>query len=106
MLCRYREQVNSGVRKKLLKFGVLGLGLLQDGDVGVGVFPEGKEILICGTGFDRVAVQWCKRDRVGDGHPSRRRPASRRCGSGKPFAQSVGSLEPLAGNVMPQSPTG
>ena len=31
-----------------LQFRVLGLGLLQDGDVGVGVFPEGKEILICG----------------------------------------------------------
>jgi hypothetical protein len=34
MLCRYRERVNSGVRKKLLKFGVLGFGLLQDRDVG------------------------------------------------------------------------
>ena len=26
--------------------GVLGLGLLEDGDVGIGVFPEGEEILI------------------------------------------------------------
>jgi hypothetical protein len=25
--------------------------LLQDGDVGVGVFPEGEEILISGAGF-------------------------------------------------------
>ena len=26
---------------RLLQFGVLGFGLLQDGDVGVGVLPEG-----------------------------------------------------------------
>jgi hypothetical protein len=29
-----------------LQLRVLGLGLLQDGDVGVGVFPEIREILI------------------------------------------------------------
>ena len=28
-----------------MQFGVFGLGLLQDGDVGVGVFPEGEEVL-------------------------------------------------------------
>src|SRR5437016_2222198 len=32
-----------------LQLRVLPLGLLQDGDVGVGVFPEGKEILISGA---------------------------------------------------------
>ena len=31
--------------------GVLGFGLLVDGDVGIGVFPEGEEILIRGAGF-------------------------------------------------------
>ena len=30
----------------LLQLCVLGLGFLQDGDVGVGVFPEGEEVLI------------------------------------------------------------
>src|SRR5690349_12830526 len=30
----------------LLQSGVLRLGLLQDGNVGVGVFPEGEEVLI------------------------------------------------------------
>jgi len=32
--------------RKLLQLRVLRLGLLQDGDVGVGVFPEREEILI------------------------------------------------------------
>ena len=32
----------------LLQLRVLRLGLLQDGDVGVGVFPEGEEIFIGG----------------------------------------------------------
>ncbi len=30
-------------RKALLQLCVLGFGFLQDGDVGVGVFPEGHE---------------------------------------------------------------
>jgi hypothetical protein len=33
---------------ELLQLRVLRLGLFQDGDVGVGVFPEGEEILIGG----------------------------------------------------------
>src|ERR1039457_2250071 len=32
---------------QLLQLRVLRFGFLQDGDVGVGVFPEGKEILVC-----------------------------------------------------------
>ena len=39
----------------LLQLRVLRLGLLQDGDVGIGVFPEGKEILIGGAAFGCVA---------------------------------------------------
>jgi hypothetical protein len=31
-----------------LELGVLGLGLFQDGDVGVGVFPEGEEVFVGG----------------------------------------------------------
>jgi len=30
----------------LLQLRVLGLGFLQDGNVGVGVFPEGEEIFV------------------------------------------------------------
>jgi hypothetical protein len=40
--------------EQLLQLRVLRLGLLQDGDVGVGVFPERKEILIGGAGFGDV----------------------------------------------------
>jgi hypothetical protein len=41
----------------LLQLRVLRFGLLQDGDVGVGVFPEGEEILIGGAGFEVIALQ-------------------------------------------------
>src|SRR5215469_653172 len=41
---------------RLLQLGVFRLGLLQDGDVGVGVFPQGEEILVGGAGFDGVAL--------------------------------------------------
>jgi hypothetical protein len=41
----------------LFQLCVLRLSLLQDGDIGVGVFPEREEILIGGAGFGRVALQ-------------------------------------------------
>ena len=44
-------QARPNERKPLLQLRVLRLGLLQDGDVGVGVFPEGEEILVGGTRF-------------------------------------------------------
>ena len=40
-----------------MQFRVLGLGLLQDGDVGLGVFPEGEEILVGRLSFGRVALR-------------------------------------------------
>src|ERR1700757_1327257 len=33
-------------KRSLLQLCVLGFGLLQDGDVGVGVFPEGEEVFV------------------------------------------------------------
>ena len=39
-----------------MQLGVLGFGFFQDGDVGVGVFPQHEEILIGGTGFGGVAL--------------------------------------------------
>ncbi len=42
---------------ELLQLRVLRLSFFQDGDVGVGVFPEREEILISGPGFDSVALQ-------------------------------------------------
>jgi len=40
-----------------LQLCVLRLGFLQDGDVGVGIFPEGEEIFVGGPGLDSVALQ-------------------------------------------------
>ena len=42
---------------KLLQLRVLRLGFLQDGDVGVGVFPEGEEVLIGSLGLPGVSRQ-------------------------------------------------
>jgi hypothetical protein len=42
---------------KLMQFRVLGLGLLQDGDLRVGVLPEGQEILIGNACFGGFALQ-------------------------------------------------
>jgi hypothetical protein len=39
----------------LLQLRILRLGFLQDGDVKVGVFPEGEEVLVGGAGFRLLA---------------------------------------------------
>jgi hypothetical protein len=38
----------------LSQLRVLRLGLLQDGDIGVGVLPKGEEVAICGPRFSGV----------------------------------------------------
>jgi hypothetical protein len=45
-----------------LQILVLGFGLLQDGNAGVGVFPEGEEIFVGGerpgsAGADRISIR-------------------------------------------------
>src|ERR1039458_6929481 len=40
---------------ELLQLCVLRLGFFQDGDVGVGVFPEREEVLVCTLRFGGVA---------------------------------------------------
>jgi len=40
----------------LLQVGVLCLGLLQDGDLGIGVFPEGEEIFVGGSRADAGGI--------------------------------------------------
>jgi len=45
------------IAEQLLQLRVLRFRLLQDGDVGVGVFPQCEEILISHLGFDCVALQ-------------------------------------------------
>jgi hypothetical protein len=51
---RYRS-VSHKFALLLLQFCVLRLGFFQDGDVGVGVLPEGEEVLIGSAGFRFVA---------------------------------------------------
>jgi hypothetical protein len=48
---RNRSKHSATGKARLLQFRALRLGLLQDGDVGVGVFPESKEILVRGAGL-------------------------------------------------------
>ena len=40
----------------LLQLRVLSFGLLVDGDVGVGVFPESEKALICGFSFRGILL--------------------------------------------------
>ena len=42
---------------QLLQLRVVRLGFFQDGDVGVGVFPEGEEVLIGGAALVGVALE-------------------------------------------------
>src|ERR1700687_3424871 len=52
----YRETVSDEEELfELLQLRVLRLGFLQDGDVGVGVFPERQEILVSGLCFGGFA---------------------------------------------------
>jgi hypothetical protein len=39
-----------------LQLGVFGFGLLQDGDVGVGIFPEAEEVLVGRECADAVGI--------------------------------------------------
>ena len=55
----------------LFQLCVLRLGFLQDGNVGVGVFPEREEILIGGSGLDRVALHGVS---TGQSQPGQRAP--------------------------------
>jgi hypothetical protein len=42
---------------ELLQLRVLRLSLGQDGDIGVGVFPEGEEIIVSSASFRSVTLQ-------------------------------------------------
>jgi len=44
--CQENYNFNAGGQQESLQLRVLCLGLLQDGDVGVGIFPEGEEVLV------------------------------------------------------------
>ena len=40
-----------------MQLGVFCLGLFEDGDVGVSVFPEGEEVLVGGAGFGVIVLK-------------------------------------------------
>src|SRR5215831_20908496 len=48
---------DSSIRNPLLQLRVFCFGLLQDRDVGIGVFPESEEILIRGAGLGCLSLQ-------------------------------------------------
>ena len=79
----------------LLELGVFGFGLLQDGDVGIGVFPEGKEVLISDVSFGGVAGK-----RIGAGEPEVDEGADGLVGNDAPvvedFLKLSGGLRSLA----------
>ena len=58
---------------RLLQLRVLRLGFFQDGDVGVGIFPEREEIFVGGEGFGTIALQG-----VGPGEAEMRERAKRK----------------------------
>src|SRR5580698_4303720 len=45
---------SAGSGSGLLQLRVLRLGFLQDGDVGVGVFPKDEEVLVCTLRLGRI----------------------------------------------------
>ena len=58
---------------RLLQFRVLGLGLFQDRDVGVGVFPQREKILVC-----RARLLVVTSENIGAGKRDVRQRAERR----------------------------
>src|SRR5258708_30918303 len=60
------KSVAPGQGKELLQLSVFGLGGDEDGDVGVGVFPESEEILIGGAGFGCITLEHVS---AGEGEP-------------------------------------
>ena len=48
----------------LLQLGVFRFGLLEDGNVGVGVFPEPEEVLVCSAGLGEGVLLWHGRPKL------------------------------------------
>ena|SRR5437667_12638587 len=61
-MLRERSIATLKAAKRLLQLRVLRLGFLQDGDVGVGIFPEREEVLIGSAALGSFA-----RERIGTG---------------------------------------
>jgi hypothetical protein len=50
----FRPECPHALGDSSLQLRALGFGLLQNGDVGVGIFPEGEEVLVCGFGSGTI----------------------------------------------------
>ena len=74
-----------GQMKLLLQLRVLGFGLLQDGNAGVGVFPKGKKVLVSGAcpNSSRVSIRPLRSSRLQSIRPGY---AQMRQSSSPPFA--------------------
>ena len=51
------KPIRNRILKELLQFGVLGLGLLEDGDLRIGIFPDRQEILVRSSAFGGIALE-------------------------------------------------
>ncbi len=52
-----RSRMSEDARAYSLQFGVLGLGFFQDGNIGVGIFPGRKEVLVSCFRFGFISLQ-------------------------------------------------
>src|SRR5271170_648334 len=94
---------------QLLQLRVLRLGLLQDGDVGVGVFPEGEEIFVSGErtsagGIGNRSLRSSRLQGIGASHSQlcqRSRPAvPDNAAVLEDFSEFSGSLLTLSGRQV------
>src|SRR5713101_1513234 len=73
----------------LLQLRVLCFGLLKDGDVGIGVFPDGEEILVCTLRFGGVAL-----NSIGTGEAEMRERGERRIGNYRVMVDELVEIRP------------
>ena len=93
----------------LLQLRVLRLGFFQDGDVGVGVFPEGEEIFVGGErpdagGIGIRSLRGSQLQGVGASHSQmRQRPpsSSRQCRCGREFSGTRRQTPPRPARSTP-----
>src|SRR5271156_434667 len=79
----------------LLQLRKLRLGFFKDGNVGIGVLPEGKEILVGGFGFGSVA-----RHRVGAAEAKMRQSSERKVDHNAAMVQKLLELGGCRGSIM------
>src|ERR1700691_3581773 len=84
----------SGSSVELLELRVLRFGFFQDGDIRVGVLPQGEEPLVSGLGFRRVSGEG-----VGSGESEMRQRAEREVGDNTGVIEKLLKLSSGSGTV-------